>query len=75
MNKMKIEMCNCEETLLNEIANKKAKRKTVAMSLELARKSSDIIDWPRVNLAIKKRWSISGLRYIKNLAWSGKCFK
>ena len=27
------------------------------------------VDWPAVNRAVKERWSMSGLKYIKARAW------
>ena len=71
---MRIELANCTQTLLNEIADKGFKQNSIAMTYALALRSSETIDWAKVNKAIVKRWSISGLNRIKKLAWSGKCF-
>lgn len=71
---MQMELANCTETLLGEIADKRIKRKSVAMTYALAMRSSEAVDWARVNKAIIKRWSISALTYIKELARPGKCF-
>lgn len=66
-----IELANCENTLLREIANPVFKRKDVAATYALALRSSerDRIDWRRVNEAIIARWSSSALVWIKRRAW------
>jgi len=76
-NGVKVELRNCETTLLQEIGIKELKRKDIAKTYALAMKSSecDRIDWAKVNRAIISRWSMYALGYIKNLAWSGKCFE
>ena len=66
---MGIQLCNCENTLLSEIADKIFKRKDVAMTYRLAIDSSEGVNWEKVNRAIMNRWSVSGLVYIKTLAW------
>ena len=73
----KLELANCEATLLQEIAITELKRKDIAKTYALAMRSSecDSIDWAKVNQAIVKRWSIYALDYIKRLAWSGKCWE
>lgn len=68
-----VELACCTETLLREIEHG-ATRKSVAMTYRLAMQSSAPTDWPTVNAAIIKRWSVSGLTWIKQQAWSGKCF-
>jgi len=72
---MIIELVDCTNVLLREISDKEFKRKNVAKTYALALKSSYPTDWARVNKAIIKRWSLSALEYIKNLAWSGRCFE
>ena len=62
-------MC-CQTVLLNEIADKRMKRKDVAKTYALAMLSSDTPNWSVVNQAIIERWSRSGLEYIKKIAWS-----
>ena len=73
-----MELMCCESTLLDEIKHKEVKRKHIAQTYALALRSSEHregrIDWAKVNKAIMDRWSRSGLVYIKNMAWSGKCF-
>ena len=71
-----IELFDCENTLLREIGMKEAKRLDIAKTYSLAMKSSEVnkINWGRVNKAIIERWSLSGLKWIKEKAWSGKAF-
>ena len=80
MSEMRIRLCNCESTLLMEAGTKGITRKSIAMTYRLSMEQErDIggekIDWEKVNSAIVDRWSLSGLVYIKKLAWSGKCFQ
>ena len=62
-------------TLLDEIATPTLYQRDVAQSyaLALALPKADV-DWRKVNAAIIKRWSLSGLARIKELAWSGRCW-
>lgn len=71
-----IELACCEMVLMNEISIKAMKRRDIAQTYRLALQSSerDSIDWRKVNEAIIARWSVSGLNWIKEQAWSGKCF-
>jgi hypothetical protein len=71
---MIIELCNCTAVLLHEIMMKEIKQKDVACTYALALRSSENTDWQSVNQAIINRWSMAGLKRIKNMAWSGKCF-
>lgn len=64
-----LELVACTQTLLTEIADKRMKRNNVATTYALALRSSGPTDWATVNRAIMQRWSISGLRYIKERAW------
>lgn len=68
------ELADCTNTLLREIADRQFKRRDVAKTYALALRSSELVDWGRVNCAIITRWSPSGLEYIKRLAWNGKAF-
>lgn len=72
---MKFELADTTNTLLREIADPKLYRDDIARTYALALNSSYVTDWKRVNEAIIKRWSLSALKYIKERAWSGKCFK
>lgn len=75
---VRIEMADCEATLLAEIADPAFTRKDVAKTYALALRSSErergLIDWSKVNRAIIARWSPSALQWIKQKAWSGKAF-
>jgi hypothetical protein len=73
---MKIELANCENMLLSEIAVSSCKRNDIAKTYALAIRSSEVndVDWAKVNAAIVERWSVSALHWIKDRAWSGKCF-
>lgn len=71
---MKVELANCERMLLEEIADKDMKRRDVAQTYALALKSSEKVDWAKVNAAIVARWSVSALAWIKERAWTGKAF-
>lgn len=66
---MRIELMNCENLLMREIADKRIKRNSLALTYRLAMASSEEVDWLKVNRAIINRWSLSGLEYIKNRAW------
>ena len=72
---MRLELCNCTRVLLDEIAMPEMKRKDVAKTYALAIRSSEAVDWSRVNRAIIDRWSFHALNWIKEQAWSGKCFE
>jgi hypothetical protein len=75
----KVYLTCCEMVLLNEISHKECKRRDIAqtyrMSIAAAAENDEVIDWKKVNAAIIARWSQSGLEWIKNQAWSGKCFE
>lgn len=70
-----IELADCTNVLLREIAMPEMKQKQIAQTYALALRSTWPTDWAKVNKAIMERWSFSGLNRIKNMAWSGKCFK
>lgn len=72
---LRIELCNCTQVLLDEIAMKDSRRIDIAQTYALALRSSTPTDWKRVNEAIIARWSASALRWIKDRAWSGKAFE
>jgi hypothetical protein len=70
---MSFEIENIEKFILDEIGNKKLKRKDIAKSYSIAisyvYKGIKSIDFKPINLAIINRWSRSGLEYIKTEAW------
>lgn len=74
---MRIELADCERTLMEEIDNPHLHRKDVAQTYALTLRSSerDKVDWKKVNAAIISRWSLSALEWIKRQAHSGKCFE
>ena len=71
---MGLELANCTNHLLREIAEPAMKRRDVAQSYALAMRSQETTDYARVNGAIIARWSLSALEYIKQQAHSGRCF-
>jgi hypothetical protein len=73
-NAVRAELADCENTLLRDIADLTMKRKQIAQTYALAMRSSEEINWGRVNTAIILRWSASGLAWIKRQAHSGRCF-
>lgn len=64
----------CVENVIEQEIRNGMKQRDIAQTYALALKSSWPTDWKRVNEAIIKHWSVSGLERIKKLAWSGKCF-
>ena len=74
--KLTMELCCCEMMLLREIADPIIKRNDVSQTYALSMRSSErmTIDWEKVNKAILKRWSKHALHWIKDRAWSGRCF-
>ena len=68
-----VHLMDVEGVIENEIAQGLTQR-DVAKTYALGLRSSWPTDWKRVNAAIIKRWSKSGLNRIKQLAWSGKAF-
>ncbi len=71
---MRVELSDCTNFLLREIADEKMFRNDIAKTYALAMRSSFPTDYAKVNAAIIERWSASGLKYIKERAWSGKAF-
>ena len=64
-----IELCDTTNTLLENIEDKRLKRNDIAWLYAMALNSTEDTDWKKVNYAIIDRWSMSGLKYIKELAW------
>ena len=65
-------MTNCEKVLLQECKIPQITRNDIALTYRLAMQSRESVDWAKVNAAIIERWSKSGLKYIKELAWKGE---
>lgn len=66
---MKIELMFCEETILQEIADKNFTRDSVAITYAFCIDSSEKVDFGKINRAIVNRWSRSAVEYIKKKAW------
>lgn len=71
---MYVEMMDVENTLLREIADKRMTRDDVALTYAFAIRqqghwSGNVVDYAVVNRAILGRWSMAGLKYIKEKAW------
>lgn len=62
-------MDQLEKEILDAISDPKSTRKEVASLYRDGFANMDGIDWKKVNAAIKLRWSDSGLKYIKEMAW------
>ena len=62
-------MCNCEVTLIQEIAMPEMTRNSLALTYAFAIRSGEAVNWEQVNKAIIERWSRSALEYIKQRAW------
>lgn len=73
---MRIELCNCEQALLDEINHPQTRRNDVAKTYSMALRSSEAgtMDWSKVNKAIIDRWSKHALQWIKTRAWNSKCW-
>jgi hypothetical protein len=64
----------CVESVIENEIKQGLTQKQIAQTYALGMRSTWPTDWKRVNEAIIKRWSFSGLNRIKNMAHSGKCF-
>lgn len=73
---MHVEIVDVEGTLLREIADTRLKRNDVALTYAIALRqtmapdSREAVDWWKVNHAIMDRWSLAGLKYVKERAWA-----
>lgn len=72
-----VEMIGVQDTILRECADPGMKRKDIALTYAFGLRQSVMsaaatkeIDWHAVNRAILERWSMAGLKYIKELAWA-----
>lgn len=70
---MSFEIADVENVIENEIRQGMSQTQ-IAQTYALALRSSWPTDWARVNRAILAKWSPSGLKRIKEMAHSGKCF-
>jgi len=62
-------MLDCENVIMQELSDKRIKRKGIALTYAFAIESDEEINFKRINEAIMKRWSKAGLIWIKTLAW------
>ena len=66
-----LELKDITNTIIHEIEVLRLTQSQVAITYALAIKSSDKVDWHKINAAIIKRWSMSGLNRVKTMAWKG----
>lgn len=66
---MKLAQVEYERLMLHVIADKKFAMDDVAVTYAFCIESSEKPDFSKINRAIVKRWSVSGLAYIKERAW------
>lgn len=67
-------LCLPEQTIIEEIRDPDMKQRDVAMTYRLAMEAEQhgkVVDWSKVNALIIQRWSKSGLKRIKEMAWKG----
>lgn len=65
----------CVESVIENEIKQGCNQTQIAQTYALALRSTYKTDWKVVNEMIIARWSRSGLTRIKEMAWSGKCFK
>ena len=65
---LRVSLVDPQRQLLNEITDDRMKRFDVAQTYAMAL-DSDEVDWSLVNREIIDRWSMSGLKWIKEKAW------
>lgn len=56
--------------LVTMIRDRENTRDDIAVAYRNALLTHPVIDWSEVNRAILERWSVSGLRYVKEKAWA-----
>jgi len=61
-----------QRLLLAELADQRMTQRDIALSYALALNTPDDVDWPTVNQAIIARWSLSGLKRVKDMAWRAR---
>lgn len=66
---MKFEMIGAEQEIMREIADPKMKREDIALTYAFLIRQSEHPDWSKINRAILERWSMAGLKWIKERAW------
>ena len=60
---------SCTELAITEAGDKATTRKDMALTYALGLRDFPGVDWAAINAAILKRWSKSGLIWIKTQAW------
>ena len=70
---MIIELCDVEGCIEQDIRNG-ATQRSVAKTYALGLRSTWPTDWAKVNAMILDKWP-KGLSRIKEMAWTGKCWK
>lgn len=70
---MEIYMVGAGDVLLRELESRKVTQASVALTYAFCIKNDhdkyEAVDWPKINNAIIERWSASGLRRVKEMAW------
>ena len=64
----------CVESMIENEIKQGLNQRQIAQTYRLALQSSWPTDWAKVNAMILAKWP-KGLTRIKEMAWSGKCFK
>lgn len=64
---------SCVESMIENEIRQGCNQRQVAQSYALALRSSWPTDWSKVNAMIQEKWP-KGLKRIKEMAWSGRCF-
>jgi hypothetical protein len=64
-----VHMENPQAVILRDVADPTMKRQDVALAYAWAIRQADEVDFTVINQAIVERWSVSGLAFIKKLAW------
>lgn len=67
---MGITIVDVQKVILEEIADPKIKRNSIALTYAFCIKQRNEVDFGIINRAILARWSMSGLTYIKKKAWA-----
>lgn len=63
-----VRMVDPQGQLLSEVADERTTRDDVVLTYAFCLRQGDV-DWVMINRAVIERWSLSGLKYIKERAW------
>ena len=72
MSALQAELLCCTQVICNEIEQgltQNVVAATYALAIRSEANGADKPDWPVINRAIMRRWSPSGLKRVKKLAW------